>query len=146
MNVIETVKDLISNFPRISEILGTVHVDFSDGSTDSYSLSSTGDMLLSEDILGNQERQHTFLLTANYSAINDYERLSSSGVLLELAVWLSQQRDIPVQTTINGEQYGGTIKTILASNGMLYAVPQENDTDTYMYQLAFTVVYDVVGL
>lgn len=142
-NVIETVRELLAGFPRIAEVLGTLHVDFSDGGQDSYSLSPTGDTLLSEDIIGNQRRQHTFLLTASYSAINDYERISSSGVLLELAVWLSHQRDIPVETTVNGEVFPGEITRMTAANGMLYAVPQENSANTYMYQLTITAEYTV---
>ncbi|MBP1536158.1 MAG: hypothetical protein IK999_18875 [Ruminococcus sp.] len=143
MNVIEKVRELLAAFPKIAEVLGDIHVDFSDGNADSYSLSSTGDTLISEDIIGNQRRQHTFLLAANYSAINDYERISSSGILLELAVWLSKQKDLPVETPYNGVSYPGEITLINAANGMLYAVPQENSEDTYMYQLTITAVYTV---
>ena len=143
MNIIEAVKDLLSTFPKISEVLGTIHVDFSDGTVDSYSLYSTGDTLLEEDIIGDQRRQHSFLLAANYSAINDYERIESSGALLELAVWLSKQRNLPVETVYNGVTYGGEITLINAANGMLYAVPQENSADTYMYQLNIVAEYTV---
>ena len=140
-NVIETVQELLASFPKISEVLGRIHVDFSDGNADSYSLSSTGDTLLAEDIIGNQRRQHSFLLTANYSAINDYERMSSSGVLLELAVWLSKQKNIPVETPLNGMVCNGEVTRINAANGMLYSVPQENSANTYMYQLTITAEY-----
>lgn len=141
MNIIEAVRSLLEEFPRISEIAGTVHIDFSEGTCGCCSLSPTGDTLIYEDITGDQKRQHTFLFTQEYSAINDYERLSSSGVLLELAVWISKQRNIPVDTVVDDRTYHGEITKISAANGMLYAVPQENSASAYMYQLTITAEY-----
>ena len=140
MNVIEKMKELLESFPKISEVT----VDHSDGNIGSYSLSPTGDVLISEDILGNQKRTHTFLLSAYYSAFNDYERISSSGVLLELAVWLSMQQDIPVETQYGDISYPGEITKIRTANGMLYAVPNENNIDAYVYQLTISAEYTVI--
>ena len=58
-------------------------------------------------------------------------------------MWLSHQRDIPVETTVNGEVFPGEITRMTAANGMLYAVPQENSVNTYMYQLTITAEYTV---
>lgn len=74
MNIIEFMKETLQAFPKISEICNTIHVDFTDSAPTSYGLSSIGDALVSEDVLGNQTRQHSFLLTSVYSAINDFER------------------------------------------------------------------------
>lgn len=143
MNVIEKTKELLESFPKISEVSGVVHVDHSDGNIGSYSLSPTGDVLISEDILGNQRRRHTFLLSAYYSAFNDYERISSSGVLLELAVWLSAQQDIPIETLYEDKLCPGMITRISTANGMLYAVPNENNIDAYVYQLTISADYTI---
>lgn len=143
MNVIETIRDLLASFPRIAELTGTVHVDFTDGTVGSCSISPTGDTLIYEDIIGNQRRMHTFLFTQDYSAINDYERVSSSGLLLDLAVWLSKQRNIAIQTVVNDTPYDGEITKISAANGMLIAVPQENNADAYIYQLTITAEYTI---
>jgi len=75
MNIIETVKDLLQRFPKISDVCNDVHVDFTETEADSYGLSPTGDTLLFEDVLGNQTRQHTFTLYAVYQSLNDYDRL-----------------------------------------------------------------------
>lgn len=143
MNVIETIRSLLASFPRIAELTGTVHIDFTDGTVGSCSLSPTGDTLIYEDIIGNQRRAHTFLFSQEYSAINDYERVSSSGLLLELAVWLSKQKSIPIQTVVDEIPHDGEITKISAANGMLIAVPQENNADAYLYQLTITAEYTV---
>ena len=78
INIIETVRDILENFPKISEVCNEIHIDFADPEPTSYGLTSTGDSLIKEDILGNQTRQHTFMLYSTFSGINDYERLLNS--------------------------------------------------------------------
>ena len=58
MNIIETVRSILESFPKISDVCNEVHIDFADPEPTSYGLSSTGDELISEDVLGNQKRQH----------------------------------------------------------------------------------------
>ncbi|MGN0648446.1 MAG: hypothetical protein ACI4J3_07445 [Oscillospiraceae bacterium] len=143
MNIIETMRDILQRFPKISEMLGTVHVDFTDTTPDSYGLSPIGDSLLSEDILGNQTRSHTFLLYAVFSAINDYERLANSGILLELSLWLQQQTGCPVNTMIDGTEYRGELTKITTDNGMLYDIPEENRISGVQYQLQIVAEYTI---
>ena len=144
MNIIETVKDLLQKFPKISEVCNDVHVDFTEAETDSYGLSPTGDTLLFEDVLGNQTRQHTFTLYAVYQSLNDYDRLANSGILLELQMWLERKgRGLPIEMVIDFEKFTGTVKKIVCSNGMVYAVPQENMTDGVMYQLQINAQYTI---
>lgn len=138
-DIIETVRELLLRFPEISEVVGDIHIDFADPEPTSYGLTSEGDSLLSEDILGNQVRQHTFVLYSTFSGINDFERLQNSGALLRLTHWLSEQRDIPV----THESGSGVMRSVRAENGMLYAVPQENTADGMQYQLQIIAVYTI---
>ena len=144
MNIIETVRYLLESFPKISEVCNEVHIDFTDPSPTSYGLSSTGDSLITEDILGNQLRQHTFILYTTYSSINDYERLNNSSALLELSTWLKEQADTEVETVIGGTTHSGTIRKLSAENGMLFSVPQENELDAVQYQLQIAAEYTVL--
>ena len=139
MNIIECVRDIVSSFPKISEICETVHVDFTDSESTSYGLSPTGDTLIKENILGDETRQHTFVLYAVYQSINDYDRLSNSGVLLSLQQWLEKQygHDITSET---GKKKGKLLKLIPA-NGMLYSIPSENFMENVRYQLQITAEY-----
>ena len=77
MNIIELVKDILLQFPKINAVCNEIHVDFTDDTPTNYGLSSTGDSLISEDLLGNQTRQHNFVLYAVYQSMNDYDRLSN---------------------------------------------------------------------
>lgn len=143
MNIIERVIEILQSFPKIQTVCNEIHVDFADPQPASYGLSSTGDSLVSEDVLGNQIRQHGFLLYSTFSGINDFERQENSTALLELAVWLKNQTGAEVQTTIGDRTYRGEITAISAENGMLYAVPQENNIDGMQYQLQITARYTV---
>ena len=137
MNIIEAVKDLLSQFPRIAEVCNDIHIDFAEPEPTSYGLSSIGDTLIKEDILGNQTRQHSFMLYSTFSGINDFERLQNSGALLELSIWLSGLSGIEV---VHNEQTG-EITRIRTENGMLYAVPQENAADGVQYQIQIIAEY-----
>lgn len=143
MNIIEKVQEILQSFPKISEVVSEVHIDFADPEPTSYGLSSTGDSLISEDILGNQKRQHTFLFYSTYSSINDYERLNNSSALLELCTWLKTQEGAEVETVIGDDICTGEITRLSAENGMLYNVPQENELDGIQYQLQIIAEYTV---
>ncbi len=143
MNIIEAVRDILAKFPRISEICNEVHIDFADPEPTSYGLSSVGDSLVKKDILGNQRRRHSFMFYSTFSGINDYERLANSSALLELSMWLEMQKGAAVTSVIGDMEYGGEILEITATNGMLYAVPQENNTDGMQYQLQINAEYSV---
>lgn len=143
MNVIEKTRDILQSFPKISEVCGHIHVDFADPEPTSYGLSSMGDSLLKEDVLGNQTRRHNFMFYSTFGGINDFERQENSSALLELANWLPKQTGGKIVTDIGGELFTGEITKISAENGMLYAVPQENETDGMQYQLQITTEYTV---
>lgn len=143
MNIIETVRSLLESFPKISEVCNEIHIDFADPEPTSYGLASTGDSLISEDILGNQKRRHTFMLYSTFSGINDYERMTNSSSLTELSQWLSMQRGIPIISVIDGENHPGELISLKSENGTLYEVPQENYIDGVQYQLQLTADYTV---
>lgn len=135
--------EILESFPKISTVCNEIHIDFADPEPTFYGLSSTGDSLIKEDILGNQTRQHSFLLYSTFSGINDFERQENSTALLELSVWLKEQVGAEIETTTEDETYKGIITKITAENGMLYAVPQENNIDGMQYQLQIVVQYTV---
>lgn len=143
INIIETVCDILESFPKISQICNEIHIDFADPEPTSYGLTSTGDSLVKEDVLGNQTRQHTFMLYSVFSGINDYERLVNSSVLTELAQWLSKKSGDIVLSEIGESIHTGELLSIKAENGMLFDVPQGNDTDGIMYRLQLVAEYTI---
>lgn len=142
MNIIELVKSLLQEFPKINEVCNRIHVDFTSDIPTDYGLSPTGDTILREDILGNQLRQHTFVLYAIYQSTNDYDRLANSGILLELQMYLERKADNQqISIEIGDKTLTGELKKLTCANGMLYSVPEQNMMDGVMYQLQITAQY-----
>lgn len=144
MNIIELVKSILQNFPKINEVCNDIHIDFTDGTNDSYGLSSIGDTLLAEDVLGNQHRQHNFILYAVFQSANDYDRLNNSGVLLELQLWLERQaQHQKIENIVDNEKLTGELTKLTCSNGMLYAIPENNLNSGVQYQMQITAEYKI---
>lgn len=144
MNIIELVKSILQDFPKINEVCNDIHIDFTDNTSDSYGLYSIGDALLAEDILGNQRRQHNFLLYAVFQSVNDYDRLNNSGTLLELQLWLERQAQCQeIDTIVGNEKITGELTKLTCSNGMLYAIPENNLNSGVQYQLQITAEYKI---
>ena len=140
MNIIETMKATLEAFPKIQSL----HLDYSENAPDEYGLYPTGDKKLSEDVLGNQTRQHTFILYAAFQSFNDYDRLANSGLLLELQLWLEQYADgQAVSTIVNGTQCAGQLTKITCANGMLFNIPDNNMNTAVQYQLQITAEYTI---
>ncbi len=144
MNIIELVKNIVLQFPKINEICNDIHVDFTEAEPTNYGLSSSGDRLLSEDICGNQTRQHNFVLYAVYQSLNDYDRINNSGVLLELSYWLESNVNNQRITVLVGENtLNGYLTLLTCSNGMLFSIPNENFNTGVRYQLNIAAEYIV---
>lgn len=142
MNIIEVVKETLQQFPKISQVCNDIHIDFTDDIPTNYGLSPTGDTLIKEDILGNQTRQHTFILYAVFQSQSDYDRMANSGTLLELQHWLENKADNQkITVTVGDKELTGELKKITCANGMLYAIPDDNLNSGVLYQLQITAQY-----
>lgn len=146
MNIIELVKDILLDFPKISAVCNDIHVDFNSDTPTDYGLSSTGDTLVSEDVIGGQIRQHNLILYAVYQSLNDYDRLINSGTLLELQMWLEHNaNEQAVSITAGTTTYTGKLTKLTCANGMIYNIPNENTNDAVQYQLQISAQYSIGG-
>lgn len=79
--------------------------------------------------------------------MNDFDRMSNSGVLLELQMWLEsyadKHRDTTFATITEGEERTGVLEKLTCANGMIYAIPNENTNDTVQYQLQIAAQYQI---
>lgn len=137
MNIIELVKSIVESYDKIQEL----HIDYTDSAPDSCGLSSTGDVLLKEDILGVQTRQHNFILYTVWQSQSDYDRIINSGILLGLQCHMEKQAVGQTVMTPDGRE--GKLMKITCSNGMLYAVPQNNLNAGVIYQMQIAAQYKV---
>ena len=145
MNVIEATKKILSNYKKISEFSSGVQIDFTTNEPTNFGLSSIGDTLIKEDVLGNQKRKHSFVLYAVNQAYEDYDRLSNSNFLLELAYWLETQKGQSIDIVIGDIVKKGEITKISTANAMIFNVPTGNIRDGVMYQIQIYVEYKVKG-
>jgi hypothetical protein len=144
MNIIEVVKSALQSFPQINEVCNEISIDFTDDTIDSYGLSSTGDTLLKEDILGNQTRQHNFILYAVYQSVNDYDRMVNTGALLSLQMYLEHFADNQeVTVKVGDKEYIGTLTKLTCSNGMIYEIPNGDMNNGVVYQLQIISQYKI---
>lgn len=143
MNIIEVMKSILAQFPKISVTGSEINIDLTGDDPTSFVLSSVGDRLVFEDVLGGQTRMHSFLLYAVFSGINDYERIENSTALTELAVWLSTRCGDSVTTLVGDEECPGELMSINAGNGRLYAVEEDNTITGMRYQMTIEAQYTV---
>jgi hypothetical protein len=142
MNIIELVKQILTDYPRISEFTNEINVDFTDGTPTNFGLSSTGDQLVREDILGNQIRRHNFVLYALNQSFTNYDRLANSTFLLDLTYWLEQyNQEDQIEVTINDKTVSGKLLGLSSANAMLYMVPTGDINDGVTYQIQIYAKY-----
>lgn len=143
MNIIEQVRHILTECPLIEQFTNHVHMDFATNESGCFGLFSNGDSKLKEDILGNQQRQHNFVLYAVNQSFNDFDRLQNSSFLLDLSYWLDMVKGQEVTASINGQTHNGTITKLWSANGMLYDYPTGNVKDGVRYQLQIYARYNL---
>ena len=142
MNIIELVKHILTDYPKITEFTNEINIDFTGDTPTNFGLSSMGDQKISEDILGNHVRQHNFVLYAVNQSFTDYNRLTNSTFLLDLAYWLEQyKQEDPIEVTINDKTVSGKLLRLSSANAMLYMVPTGDINDGVTYQIQIYARY-----
>ena len=142
MNIIELVKQTLTEFPRISEMNYGLNVDFTEDTPGNCGLYPTGDQLIKEDISGNQDRRHNFVLYAVFQSFNDYDRLANSTFLLDLAYWLEKAaKGQEIEVTINEQTVTGKLINLSSANGMLYGYQDGTLAGPVTYQLQIYAQY-----
>ena len=144
MNIIELVEQILTDYPKMSEFTNEINVDFTDDTPTSFGLSSVGDQLIKEDILGNQTRRHNFVLYARNQSFTDYDRLANSTFLLDLTYWLERYRgNDSIEVTIDNKTVSGKLLGLSSANAMLYMVPTGDINDGVTYQIQIYAQYSL---
>lgn len=145
MNILEKVKEILTEYPKMSEFCNGIHTDFTENKPGNFGLYPNGDAILKTDILGGQKRKHSFVLYANNQSFNDFERIANSTFLLELAYWLETVKNVPITVTVGNEEREGIITKLSSANGMMFAAPTGDINDGVTYQLQIYAEYKVKG-
>lgn len=144
MNIIEVVKQILTDCPLVQDLSGSINIDYTEDSPVSFGLYPTGDQLLKEDILGNQDRQHNFVLYAVFQSFTDYDRLANSTFLLNLAYYLEKAvTGQEIEVTINNETVSGKLTKLSSANGMLYGYQDGTLSGPVTYQIQIYAEYHI---
>ena len=146
MTVIDFMKKKLTEYPKISEFLSGegIHVDFTDPAPVNYGLSSMGDSLVEEDLLGNQIRKHSFVMYAVGQSFTDYNRLANSNFLLELAYWLEQLPEGEhFETTVDGKTVVGKFSKATTANAMSMTLMGDTVDKGILYQVQIYIEYEL---
>ena len=146
MTIIDFMRQKLTEYPKISEFLSgdDIHIDFTEPDPVNYGLSSNGDSLLKEDVLGNQTRRHRFVMYAVGRSSTDYNRLANSNFLLELGFYLEHLPEEGGITVHIGEreQIGKFLKATTA-NAMSMGLMGETIGEGVIYQIQIYADYFV---
>lgn len=146
MTIIDYMREKLTEYPQISEFLAgdDVHIDFTEPEPVNYGLSSTGESLIKEDVLGNQIRQHNFVMYAAGKSFTDYNRLANSNFLLELSYWLN---DLPsgdeLDVRIGERMAKGKFLRATTANAMSMGLMGDTIDKGVMYQLQINAQYKI---
>ena len=138
-SIIETVKTLLNGYSEMSEFCNKINYDFAENTAKTYGLYSTGDTLISKDVLGGENHRHSFVLYACNQPIGNYQRLEQSEFLLNFGYWLAEQKGTAV-SALSGSKTG-YIKKLNCENAMLYSVPTGDVKDGVTYQVQLYAEY-----
>jgi len=142
MNIIEVVKQILTDCPLVQDLSGSINIDYTEDSPVSFGLYPTGDQLLKEDVLGNQDRRHNFVLYAVFQSFTDYDRLANSTFLLNLAYYLEKAvTGQEIEVTINNETVSGKLTKLSSANGMLYGYQDNTLSGPVTYQIQIYADY-----
>lgn len=146
MTIIDYMRHKLAEYPKISEFLadGGIHVDFTGPDAESYGLSSNGDSLVREDLIGNQIRRHNFALSAVAPSFTDYNRIANSNFLLELGYWLERLPEGDELTAMAGErELPGRFLKAATANAMAMMPMGETLNDGILYQIQIQATYEI---
>lgn len=146
MTIIDFMREKLTEYPKIAEFMGgaDIHIDFTDPEPTNYGLSSTGDSLNREDVLGNQIRQHNFVMYAVGQSFTDYNRLANSNFLLELGYWLERLPEgDELSTEIDGQTVTGRFLKATTANAMAMQPMTEDINDGVLYQIQIYAQYKI---
>lgn len=146
MTIIDYMRKVLTEYPQISEFLADddIHIDFTEPEPVNYGLSSTGESLIKEDVLGNQIRQHNFVMYAAGQSFTDYNRLANSNFLLELSYWLN---NLPpgdeLDVRIGNRKAKGKFLKASTANAMSMGLMGDTIEKGVMYQLQINAQYKI---
>jgi len=141
MNVIETVKQILTDCSLMDDFNNGVHIDYTEAKDKDIGMFPIGPSKTGEDLIGNEKYKISFQLYTGLFAFEDSDRLGNSDFLTKLTYYLNKQKNIAIIETVDGEEMSGIINKIDAANALIFEVPTGDINDGVRYQLQLSVNY-----
>lgn len=131
MNIIEKVKDILTNCVLMDTFNNGNHIDYTDKSLiNNYGLYTSGESTTKVSIIGDRTKVHSFTIYSVLDTFDDVDRLTNTTFLINLGNYLEKLDIAPFQ---DGDKWI-TINSFSTSNGMLYET-LEDKKSIYQFQL-----------
>ncbi|MDO5125336.1 MAG: hypothetical protein Q4D35_03050 [Ruminococcus sp.] len=129
-SILSGLKEYISKCPFLKDL--ELHVDQTESDPVNYSISTSGQIFLSEDILGNQKWQYNAILQSREYTHDDITRLDNAEFTESFIFWLQDLNN-------NGEfpdlPERCTAYKIYADNGIILSLDENGDRGIYQIQI-----------
>ncbi len=128
--LLEAVKAWVEEYPELGEL--DLHIDQVDDDAPSYSVGTSGLILLSESVLGIQTWQYNAVLQSREYTADDLSRLNAAAFTEQFIFWTNDRNDGDVLPVLPS---GMVPESISADNGMLLDLDEDGDRGLYQIQI-----------
>lgn len=128
--ILAAVQEYISKCPLLKSL--DMHIDQTEDEPVNYSLSSSGQILLNIDILGNETWQYNVLLQSREYTADDYARLDNAAFTEQFIFYLQSCNKDGLYPALPDKC---TAKEIYADNGILLYLDDNGDRGLYQIQI-----------
>lgn len=141
MTMIEAVRDWVSQFPQLDELIDGIHIDLTAESDGSYGLELAGDKVITEYVDGTQLRSALFYLYFRDATDFDVQRLENCQFCQNFIFWVTKK--------YHAEELPGlpepcTADSVTAENGRLLYYDDTCTSGVYQITLEVTYFYTEV--
>ena len=129
-SILEALQKYIAKCELLNNL--DLHIEQVESNPTNYSIGSAGQVLLSEDILGNQTWQYNAILQSREYTADDLSRLDNAAFTEQFIFYLQDknfQEDFPLLPN------GCTGKEIYADNGIILSLDEDGDRGIYQIQI-----------
>lgn len=129
-SILEALQKYIAKCELLNNL--DLHIEQVESDPTNYSIGSAGQVLLSEDILGNQTWQYNAILQSREYTADDLSRLDNAAFTEQFIFYLQDkntQGDLPVLLD------GCTAQQIYADNGIILSLDENGDRGIYQIQI-----------
>lgn len=138
-SILSGLQEYIKKCPFLDNL--ELHIEQTESEPVNYSINALGQVLLSEDVLGNQTWQYNAVLQSREYTHDDLARLNNAEFTEQFIFWLqdlNSNEDFPVLPK------RCTAQKIYADNGIILSLDENGDRGEYQIQIHLIFEREVI--